>query len=162
MMHLSVLLLCKLARPKELLTLSASFGESDGVSRATELWFPRSAWLGLWDHGWGEGTAFLHLAPLLACSSLRCVLRDSTWPEVSVQVGREQVGAGFPQQSACSFNQLLLLWLPLCHIIPSCFEVGEKTGADEDQNLCGVQHLSWGTWSKITEIFEEIGSFLMM
>ena len=159
MMHLGVLILPKLAVPKELLTLSASFRESDGASRARELWSPCSVWLGLRDHGWGGGTAFLRLASLLSCSSLRGVLSDSTWPELSAQAGREQAGAGLPQQFPCSFSQLLLLWLPFCHIIPSCFEVGEETGADEDQNLCGVQRLSWGTWS---EIFQEIGSFLMI
>lgn len=162
MMHLSILILPKLAVPKELLTLPASFRESGGVSRATECWSPHLAWLGLWDHGWGGDAAFLCLASLLACSSLRQVLSDSTGPELSVQAGREQMGAGFPQHSACSFSQLLLLWLPFCHIIPSCFEAGEETGADEDQNLCGVQHLLWGTWSKITEIFQETGSFLMI
>lgn len=66
-MHLGVLILPKLAVPKELLTLSASVGECDGVGRATELWSPRSAWLGLWARGWGEGAAFLLLAsPWLA------------------------------------------------------------------------------------------------
>lgn len=54
-MHLSVLILPKLTVPEERLTLSASFRDSDGESRAAELWSPHSAWLGLWTVG-GEQT----------------------------------------------------------------------------------------------------------
>lgn len=149
MMHLSVLILPKLAVPKELLTLSASFGESVGVSRATELWSPHSGSFCVWLPRW-------------PCSSCVGSWVTARVPSSLCRQGREQVGAGLPQQSACSFSQLLLPWLPSCHIIPSGFEVGEKTGAAEDQNLCGIRHLSWGTWSKIAEIFQENGSFLMI
>lgn len=41
-MHLDVLILPKLSVPEELLTLSATFGESGGVSRAAEVGCPRS------------------------------------------------------------------------------------------------------------------------
>lgn len=47
-------------------------------------------------------------------------------------------------------------------VIPSCFGAGRITEADEDENLCGVQHLSWEARRESTEIFQEIGSFLMM
>lgn len=78
------------------MTDSASFGESGGVSRTAELWSPHPAWLGLWDHGWG-GDACVSVSGFSAALQL-----PAPGPQPSVWVGREQAGAGFPQQSAAA------------------------------------------------------------
>lgn len=152
-MHLGILILPKFAVPKELLAWWVWWGEQS--NRA--LFSPFSV---TWSLGAQEGRRCCISAPAFPAGEPGPGGPRMARLELAVQLGREQAGTGFLQPSACSFSQLLLQWLPFCRIIPSCFEAGEEAGVDEDPNLCGVQHLSWGTQSEIIEIFQETDLFL--